>query len=130
MKTRDELTTRFQGRKFLCILVTLDKIYLGNAKQWLHKFIEEEAEKLYDGDLPEDFLVTDVAGLEHFVQLVVTTNASPGSLIAQKMGSTAASELDLMTFVSQVSPGNLEKLTYLRDASDVTHASLVEFFKN
>ncbi|MEX2247976.1 MAG: hypothetical protein WEC75_14990 [Dehalococcoidia bacterium] len=98
MRTHDRLRSQGDQRPKICLLVTLDKLHFGNNREWLHRFIREEAEKLYGGPLPTDFQVSDVGGLERLCALSIASGQSPASLLTRKMGSEETLQLDLMLF--------------------------------
>jgi hypothetical protein len=130
MRTRDALEARDPGRyRYVCLLVTLDKIYLGNYTMGLHRFIREGAEAIYGDSLPKDFQVTDIAGFERLLQLVGSTGRSPFKVLEDKIRDPNARELDLMTYVGQIGTDHLEELPFLREASGMSMRELVEEFK-
>ena len=128
MKSRDQLAATGRPR-FVCLVVTLDKMYFANNREWLHRFIREEAERKYGGPLPEDFEVTDVAGLERLCRFVAATGASAADVLGEKMGNPEVANLDLMRYVTDLAAGNLPPHPVLDRAADVSLRELVNEFR-
>jgi hypothetical protein len=130
MRTRDAIERDNPGRfKFICLMVTLDKIYLANATAWLHRILEEEAEKLYGDKLPEAFQVTDIAGFERLLQLVTQSGRPITTHLSEKMVDRESFQLDLMTYVGLAKSDKLDPLPYLHSISDSSMLELVEEFR-
>jgi len=93
-QTRQDILGRCPGLELLhgvsdviCVLVTLDQIYLANNGAHFQGILTEEALKFGEAGPPCPYQVTDIAGFEHLCRIVHATDGSAALLLKEKLST-------------------------------------------